>query len=314
MHDVLVVGELNADLILNRLQSPPTMGKEVIASEMDLVMGSSSAIFACNLSSMGANVAFAGLLGKDILAELVMNTLKGQKVDTSNIIQSDDWVTGISVALVEGNDRIMVTHPGGMEKLTQEQITDEMLLSVKHLHVSSVFLQPALKKGIVNLFARAKKLGLTTSMDPQFDPSEKWDIDLHTLLPYVDIFLPNVSELEGFTGEKEPMKALRGLKDFSNIVVLKDGEHGAFLLSEGKLIHQPAYLNKDVVDIIGAGDSFDAGFIKSHLAGKDASECLNHAMMMGAVNTTGAGGTGAFEKGMEAVRKVLKEKWNIEID
>ena len=72
----------------------------------------------------------------------------------------------------------MVTYPGAMNELKQNDITDEMLKQSQHLHVSSVFLQPALKPGLVDLFKRAKKFGLTTSLDPQWDPCRKMGLRL----------------------------------------------------------------------------------------------------------------------------------------
>jgi len=311
MSKVLVVGELNADLILNQLESGPEMGKEVIAREMTLTMGSSSAIFACNLSSLGQQVMCCGKLGKDLLAKLVLDTLEERGVDTRFVMQDEKLETGISVAIVQGNDRIMVTNPGAMELLSQEDVTDGMLSGAGHLHVSSVFLQPALKRGIVDLMSRAKKAGLTTSIDPQFDPAERWDLDLPTLLPLVDVFLPNRSELFGFTGITDPEEALESLSPFANTVVMKDGENGAFMWHQGSMEFQASYLNRHVVDIIGAGDSFDAGFLSGFVRGKNVHWCLDHAMLMGAVNTTGPGGTGAFEKGMDHIRQLVMERWQL---
>jgi len=314
MPDVLVVGELNADLIFNELESPPALGKEVLARQMTLTMGSSSAIFACNLSSMGASVSFAGKLGKDMLARLILDSLQDRGVDTSNVLQSADWSTGVSVATCSGNDRTMVTFAGAMEELSEEDISDEMLRSVKHLHVSSIFLQPKLKPGITRLFARAKKLGLTTSLDPQFDPSERWDLPLADLLPLVDVFLPNRSEIQGFSRKSELPDAIKAVSPFANYLVVKDGENGAWLQTRDGLMFQQAFRNEQVADVIGAGDSFDAGFIFKFIQNKKPLDCLRFATLMGALNTTGAGGTGAFAGGMTGIRERIAAFLKVDLE
>lgn len=306
MQKVLVVGELNADLILNNLDSPPTLGKEVLAQQMTLTMGSSSAIFACNLSSIGTKVSFVGKLGDDMLAKLILKSLKEKDVDTTYIMQSKAWQTGVSVATCIHDDREMVTYAGAMKELSQNDISDEMLDSANHLHVSSVFLQPKLRPGIIKLFKRAKDKGLTTSLDPQFDPAEKWDINLKELLPHVDVFLPNRSELLGFTQQTEIEKGLETLKPFANILVMKDGAKGAWIQTKEGVIYHRAFLNKNVIDVIGAGDSFDAGFIHQFLQKKSLEECIRQASIMGALNTTANGGTEAFDGGINNINQRIE--------
>ena len=137
--DVIVVGELNVDLILNDIESFPEMGKEKIAGRMNLTLGSSSAIFASNLSSLGAKVAFLGKIGKDSFADLVLSSLEQKRVDTSMIIQDPDLATGATIVLNYGEVRAMVTHPGAMDFLGLDDITDELLERGAHLHFSSCF-------------------------------------------------------------------------------------------------------------------------------------------------------------------------------
>ena len=87
--DVIVVGELNIDIIMNGINRFPEIGKEILAESLDVTLGSSSAIFASNLSSLGSRVSFLGKIGKDEFALTVLNSLQSKGVDTSNIIQSD---------------------------------------------------------------------------------------------------------------------------------------------------------------------------------------------------------------------------------
>jgi sugar/nucleoside kinase (ribokinase family) len=292
--DVIVVGELNIDLILNQIESFPEMGKEKIAQQMTLTLGSSSAIFASNLSSLGAKVAFLGKIGSDAFGDLVLSSLQAKQVDTSMIIQDASLATGATIVLNFGNDRAMVTHPGAMEHLSINDISEDKLKQAKHLHFSSYFLQPKMKPDVGKLFKQAKELGLTTSFDAQWDPAEKWELDLPNVLPYVDVFLPNEAEALHLSGEKTLAVALDKLVKLGNIIVVKLGEKGSVSRQGDSIFEAEAFLNKNVVDAIGAGDSFNAGFIAKFVQGKSVKECQIYGNLMGAINTTQSGGTTAF--------------------
>lgn len=309
-YKVVVVGELNVDLIFDGLDGKlPRLGTEIIAGEMTLTLGSSSAIFASNLSVLSPGVAFIGMVGKDSYAGLVMQSLEEKGVETSLIRQSTAYNTGITVACSHGNERAMVTYPGAMDHLLERDIADHELAQGQHMHLSSVFLQKGLKPDLHRLFSRAKALGLTTSLDPQWDPDEQWDIGLHELLPYVDIFLPNMEELKHLTGTSKLEDALESISGTANIVVVKDGARGAHLWTPETQLYQPAFLNPSVADTIGAGDSFNAGFISGYVQGISLENCLKRGALSGAVNTTRPGGTTAFTS-LEEVVKLARERFN----
>lgn len=308
--DVLVVGELNIDLILNKIEAYPSIGKEIIAGEMNFTMGSSAAIFACNLSALGSKVAFMGKVGEDNFSEIILIDLKKKGVDISQILKTRTN-TGMSVILNYEEDRAIVTYPGAMEELKVSDVSDETLLIANHLHVSSLFLQKALKPDIVELFKRAKRIGLTTSLDPQWDPAELWDIDLPELLPYVDIFLPNESELLNLTGRESIDKALEEIKTYGNLILIKKGKNGSILSYDGNKVNCKPFFNNAVVDAIGAGDSFNAGFVFKYLQGAPPETCQMFGNLIGAISTTKSGGTTAFTD-YEGTMKIAKEKFNYE--
>jgi sugar/nucleoside kinase (ribokinase family) len=312
MFDVLVVGELNIDLIFNEIDKFPEVGKEVLAGQMTLTLGSSSAIFAGNLKAMGSEVAFAGMIGQDIFGDFILKSLKDKNVNTGYLVKSASLKTGATAVITQGEDRANLTYQGAMKALSANDISPEMLQSARHLHISSIFLQPELKKGLAGLLERAKKAGLTTSLDPQWDPDEKWDLGIESLLPLVDIFLPNMQEFLNLSHCRDLQAGIEKLAPYSRHLVIKDGSNGAYLWSEGKLLSQPAFLNDRVVDCTGAGDSFDAGFIHRFVRGETMEECLRFAALMGAINTTAAGGTGAFGD-MEIIRRTALNRFNYPI-
>ena len=158
--DVIAVGELNVDLILNQIDSFPEVGKEKLAENGTLTLGSSTAIFASNLSALGMRVSFIGKTGNDIFGRFCKEQLEAKGVDTSMLMISDELKTGATIILNFGEDRAMVTHQGAMKYLELSEITKEMLGMAKHLHFSSYFLQPGFKNNLDSLFKMAKEAGL----------------------------------------------------------------------------------------------------------------------------------------------------------
>ena len=175
--DVITVGELNVDLILNKIQGFPEVGKEILAKNMTLTLGSSSAIFASNLSSLGTKVSFIGKVGDDMFGEVVTTELSAKGVDSSLLLTDTELNTGVTVVLNYQEDRANVTYPGAMESLTLDDITEDKLKLGRHMHFASLFLQDGISPDVIGLFKRAKEAGLTTSLDTQWDPSEQWSFD-----------------------------------------------------------------------------------------------------------------------------------------
>jgi len=305
---VLVTGELNVDLLLNRIDSFPEIGKETLAGSMTLALGSSSAIFASNLSSLSTKVAFVGKVGADLFGDFVIQSLQKKNVITEFIIRDTQLNTGATVVLNFGEERAMVTHTGSMEHLTISDISDDMLLRSEHLHFSSAFLQTGIKNDLALLFKRAKDSGLTTSFDTQWDPEEQWDLPLDKILPYVDVFLPNKAEAMFLTRTNSVEDALTQLGKAGNIIVIKLDKEGSLSYHSGDKLFVPSFLNTNVVDTIGAGDSFNAGFIHKFIQLKTVAECQTFANLTGAVSTTAAGGTSAFTD-LHSIMKIAQDKF-----
>jgi sugar/nucleoside kinase (ribokinase family) len=307
--DVIVVGELNVDIILNEIESLPVIGKEIMANSMSVTLGSSSAIFASNLSSLGPRVAFIGKIGKDNFAEVVLSSLEAKMVDTSRIIRSESLSTGATIVLNYGQDRANVTYPGAMNDLRLEDIDLQFLSGARHMHFANCFMQPGIRNDLTTLFRKAKELGLTTSLDTQWDPQEKWELPLEELLPDVDIFLPNIAEFKFLSHSATVEEGISKLKKFAHYIIIKNGSEGALGWDGKDLIIQPAFRNEHVIDCVGAGDSFDAGFIKDFIQNLPIRKCIETGALTGAINTTRAGGTTAFEN-QESIRQIALEKFN----
>ena len=307
---VLVIGELNVDVIFNQVQGEMTIGKEVIAKDMKITIGSSSAIFACNLASLGVQVSFCGKLGDDYMGTIVLDALKSRTVNVEHIHVSNQWETGVTVALNNGTERAMLTYPGAMLYLKESDVSDEILKNFNHVHISSIFLQEGLKPELIKLLTRAKSLGLTTSVDPQFDPREKWEIDLPELLKYTDIFLPNETESLRLTGLQNRSEVIDYFKQFELMTIVKCGAEGSCLIQDGKSNFLNAFQHENFEDSIGAGDSFDAGFIYGFINHLPIHETHEWASAMGCLNTTKPGGTSAFDIETLSLIKIINKMIN----
>jgi sugar/nucleoside kinase (ribokinase family) len=129
----------------------------------------------------------------------------------------------------------------------------------------------------------------------QCDPADQWKIDYSAILPYVDIFLPNEKELLILARKRNIDEALTVFKDFVNILAVKLGDKGSVVAHGGTVTYKPAYTVDNVVDAIGAGDSFDAGFIYKFLHNATIETCQAFGNLVGAISTTASGGTTAFD-------------------
>jgi len=307
---ILVVGELNIDIILDDINGVPIIGNEILASKMNVVLGSSSAIFASNISVIDVDTYFCGIVGQDSFGDFILDELKKKKVDTFYISQSDKHKTAATIVLNYSQDRANITHCGAMDALDMTYIPVAELSKFDHLHFSSYFLQKGIQADIIDLFKSAKESGLTTSLDIQWDPSNKWDFPYQDCLPFVDVFLPNEAEILMLSGENELKKALEKIGKFSNLVVVKLGKNGALAFENGVTTSSPPFLQGDFVDAIGAGDSFNAGFVYKYLLKCPLEESLEFANLAGAINTTASGGTAAFES-TTAFKIKAKKTFNI---
>lgn len=292
--EVLVIGELNVDILLNGINGFLVIGQEILADNLTLTLGSSSAIFAANLSSLGITTSFCGMVGKDMLGKFILNELNNKHVNTSLVTESSAHKTGLTMILNYGQDRANVTYCGAMEYFSVSDIPIDKFYQFKHLHLSSYFLQKALQKDIIQLFKTAHDTGLSTSIDIQWDPANEWKFPFKECLPYVDFFLPNEAEILSLTRTEQLSDAFNILSSFANTIVVKRGVNGASAYQKGNITYAPPYLHDHFIDAIGAGDSFNAGFISSYLKGKSLQESLLFGNLAGAINTTAPGGTGAF--------------------
>jgi sugar/nucleoside kinase (ribokinase family) len=307
--DVCVVGEINLDLILYGLPKELVLDRELLASGLALTLGSSSAIFAHNLASLGTKVGFISKTGGDALGKMAVERLLTAGVGVSHVNQTAGRTpTGLTVALPYQQHRYILTFPGTMFEMQYSDIDLGYVRSARHLHVSSFFLHRAMRSRFGELFRQAKAAGLSTSLDTNDDPENKWDKDVLEVLKHVDIFLPNDREAKKIAHTDDLAQAINVLAGLAKVVVVKRGTAAAICRS-GQEQWSLAPPRVKSVDDIGAGDSFDAGFIHQHLRGAKLEDCLAFANLAGAYSTTKEGGTEAFLD-RPALTNFMRQQWN----
>jgi sugar/nucleoside kinase (ribokinase family) len=302
MFDILVAGEINPDLILTGDVKPEFNQVEKLVDSAALTVGSSSAIFACGAARLGLRVAFIGVCGDDVFGRFMLDEMQKRNVDVSNVIVRSGGQTGLSVILNRDVDRAILTHPGLIADLQASDISDDLLRRSRHLHVASYFLQTKLQPDLPALFQRAHSLGLTTSLDTNYDPSEKW-LGFDELLSVTDVFLPNKTEALSITKLADVESAGRQLANNSKLVVIKLGADGALACSQNVLT-QSLSIPVHVVDTVGAGDTFDSGFMYGYLNNWPIERSLRLACVCGAMSTQMAGGIEGQPTLVEALQHV----------
>ena len=291
--DVSVIGELNLDLILYGLPTTLILEREHLAKDLSITLGSSSAIFAHNLSILGNKAGFNACIGDDPFGDICVQRLSAGGVDTSHVRKLKGKTTGLSVILPQRKERYILTYPGTMYDLTSKELDMTHLFNAKHLHLSSYFLQKGIRPHLIDIFRKAKEAGLTTSLDTNDDPEDRWSGDIQLLLRYVDVLLPNERELCKLAQIDDVEKAADALSSKVHVLVVKRGSQGA-LARVGKERYSAFAPVVDVVDPVGAGDTFDAGFIHQFIRGAKIEDCLKFGNVAGALSVTRAGGTEAF--------------------
>lgn len=290
MARIAAIGETNLDLIVTRVPRIPAMGQEVIVGGMQLTLGGSTAILACQLARLGERVHFVSKVGGDEFGRYALGHLRKCGVPTDAIVVDRRLATGLTIAVSIGSERLMFTHLACIQEVRWEDVDWKQVSRCQHLHISAYYLQRNLRPQVARIFARARKLGLTTSLDTGWPAESKHLGDLARIWPHLDVFLPNQEEAKALTGEQTVRRALSSLASRIPTVAIKLGKRGA-IARQGGQVARAAPGKLRVVDTTGAGDSFNGGFLHAYLSGDSLDRCLALGNACGALSTRAAGGT-----------------------
>ncbi|MGH9898074.1 MAG: carbohydrate kinase family protein [Pyrinomonadaceae bacterium] len=287
---IVVIGELNVDLIATGLPHLPVLGSEILASDFQMVLGGASTVFACGIARLGNQVTFIGQVGEDDFGRFCLAEINRFGIATDHIIKNPDCRTGVTISLSLQRDRAFVTYTGAISTFAYTQVPLSILDGHHHLHMTSYFLQDALREYFPQIMEQARRRNLTTSFDPNSDPTQKWDQSIWQVFKQTDLLFINEEEALQLTGRGSADEALLILGQSVACVVIKLGARGAIGLKGSESLYAPGF-KLEAVDTTGAGDSFAAGFIHGYLQGRALRECLEWGNACGAMSTLKAGGT-----------------------
>lgn len=301
--DVLVIGDLNPDLILSGGSVVPRFGQaETLVDNGVFTLGGSAAITACGLAKLGLRTSLVAVVGQDPLGRLMVDQLVDAGVGAEHVTVDASLATGISVHLVAEEDRAIVTHLGSIAALQSSDIDMEWFHTARHVHVAGVFLLTGLRAELAGILRKARLAGCTVSIDTNWDPSEQWEIS--DLLEVCDVLLPNEVEAAGIAGALARDAAVdpgMALSTLVETVVVKQGKAGARLVRGSYYVSETANA-VEAVDAIGAGDSFNAGYLAGRLNGDSTVDALRLGLASGSLSVRSAGGTDSQPSLAEARR------------
>jgi len=288
---IYVIGELNPDMIISGSDIVPEWNKEKLIDSFAVALGSSSAITACALAGLGAEVRFVSVAGDDDLGSFCARKLQDKGVDTTHVTLDSSLRTGVTLSFSTPKDRGLVTYLGSIASLTPAYIPPDIYEQATHIHFGSFFLQDGMREHWAELFRQARSRGISTSFDTGWDIHDRWHKErISELLAHTDLFIPSEDEFLRIYEANELEEARKLLPDARQSVIVKRGARGSVLIGpDGTMTEAEAY-RVTPVDTTGAGDSFNAGAIYGYLAGQRGAELLAFANACGALSTQRIGG------------------------
>ena len=268
MFRVLSAGFACGDLVLRPVDDLPPLGGNRFVDDARLAIGgcaaNASVAFARLLAAYGGQAALAGRVGNDDLGWLLRQALGTEGVDTSQLLVTEGVSTAINTALVAtGGERSFYVFCGACDRLTPADLPDNLLRRFDHLHLAAVGALPGLAGAAgADVARRAQRFGLTVSLDITLNPPRDSKADILPILPYVDLFTPNLAEAQAVLGDGSIDDLLaKGLAAGVSLMAIKLGAAGCALANSRVVsVTEPAYA-VPVKDTCGAGDAWAAAVV-----------------------------------------------------
>ncbi len=296
-----MLGPLNVDMIVHGTSKVDIkdIGEWIGESSVSVLMAGAVGYFIGISRALGHEIHAISVVGDDPLGMLVLDSLRRIDVPCTLVDTQPGKATAIAIyMLLFGSNKRPLTYQNPSHDLWpltfRQEHHDAIKTSDWFHHGGYLHFQPAWHGEIVNMFTTAKQHGIGTSLDPQFPLvpyNPPWIRALEKILPLVDILFVDRTEACNLVDARDPERALdelvtRGPK----LVVVKLGEEGSIMATKEQIIKLPASKVENIVDSIGAGDSFDAGFIDAWLRKETPRECLVNATNIAARTLAHPGG------------------------
>lgn len=302
MREVGCAGLLVEDTFCGPVTALPPEGALAVLDSMPVQAGGCAANVAIDLAKQGISVDVVGCVGQDAAANVITRIFKVQGVGTSRVICVSGYETSKTVILlVEGQDRRYLHYAGANCAFSIDHISRDWVSQLKVFYLGGLFALPGIDfVQLAALLKYCKECEVTTVVDVVTPQSLHGMSQLESLLPFIDVFVPNDDEAKAFTGLADPHEQLKIFRDTgANTVIITCGEQGSVASRGGKMWSCGTYYMKGV-DPSGSGDAFTSGVIRSTLMGWDLPQTLRYASAVGASATRTVGTTQSVFSAAEA--------------
>jgi sugar/nucleoside kinase (ribokinase family) len=284
--DVLVAGSYSLDLIFTGLPGLPRLGEDILATGLERIPGEAynSAVA---MHRLGLSVGWAGDFGNDDFSRFALERAHAEGLDESLFIHHNRPMQRISIAASFPEDRAFITYYDPDPRLPAV-IKALATASARVLYIPGFYYGPFMDMGL--RLARARHMKIVMDGNSGSDVTLK-NNSVRKAARSVDVLLPNAREARNLTGEDDLVKAIMTLGRLCPLVVVKDGGRGAYACVENEILHAEA-IAITPIETTGAGDCFNAGFLKAWLDNLPVQECLRWGNIVGGLSTLAPGGTG----------------------
>lgn len=301
--DLVTLGVVCADVMVRPVDAMPERGKLTLVPQLELHVGGLAGVTASVYCQLGGKAGFIGKLARDGFGDYIANTLKANGVDVSHVAYSDSERTSATVVLISADgERTFLHHLGANAVIDESDVDFDYVASAKVFHWGGPAITPMLDGAPMGrLFARARELGVKTSMDTCYDGKGTWLPNIEPALPHLDVVMSSLEEARMYTGKQEPEDIADFYRSYGvETVMVKLGENGLFVKNSTEA-HRIAAHKVPVVDTTGAGDASCAGFLYGLNNGWSLLDSGRLANAVGGLTVQAMGGAEAITSLEETV-------------
>lgn len=268
---LLCVGDLNADITITT-EGEIAVGSDT-AGRVELSGGGSAANVSAWAVRAGLDTRFVGVVGDDRLGDFLVDDLAAAGVEVRPIRREAATSRSIAAIVSGGGDRSMVSDLGTATVMTIDDVDASWFDGVTWLHVTAYTYFPRGGRAVLaHLIDLAGEHGMGWSLDPSSShmlASESTPDDASAAFSGADILFPNIDEAEWLSGERDPSTAAESLLEIAETVAVTCGDRGAFVARRGQVTLHVDPAPGPLVNALGCGDAFAAGFLAGRIGGLD---------------------------------------------
>lgn len=296
--DCLCAGIVVADFVCAPVTHVPAPGGLVMTDTISPTIGGCASNVAVNLARLGRKAVVVGRIGADMPGRFVRDELAASGVDTTHLVECPGQTSSTLVINVRNEDRRFIHFFGANALFDGSEISPDLVGEAKVLYLGGFCLMPQLRaERVTELFRLAREARVPTVLDVVIPDPRTCREQVERVLPWTDVFLPNLDEGRLLTGLMDPLEQARHFRAAgAGTVVVTCGGDGAVVVSPAGTIRAKSY-PVELIDGTGSGDAFAAGYISALLDGCTPERCLEAGSALGASCVRRAGATtGVFTR------------------